>query len=84
MSIKLKCILEGNTDNYAIVNYKKGDSRNMTPTILIDSTVLSIVIIIVLLCSILQQIVYQIDRNINYVFVSKSLLFLAYISIIKI
>lgn len=64
------------------LTYKKGDSRNMTPTILIDHSI-SIVIIIVLLCSILQQIVYQIDININYVFVSKSLLFLAYISIIK-
>lgn len=60
------------------LTYKKGDSRNMTPTILIDHSI-SIVIIIVLLCSILQQIVYQIDININYVFVSKSLLFLAYI-----
>lgn len=64
------------------LTYKKGDSRNMTPTILIDHSI-SIVIIIVLLCSILQQIVYQIDININCVFVSKSLLFLAYISIIK-
>lgn len=64
------------------LTYKKGDSRNMTPTILIDHSI-SIVIIIVLLCSILQQIVYQIDININYVFVSKSLLFLAYISIIQ-
>lgn len=64
------------------LTYKKGDSRNMTLTILIDHSI-SIVIIIVLLCSILQQNVYQIDININYVFVSKSLLFLAYISIIK-
>lgn len=42
----------------------------MTPTILIDTTVYSIVIIIVLLCTIVQQIVYQIDINIIYVFVS--------------
>lgn len=42
----------------------------MTPTILIDATVYSIVIIIVLLCTILQQIVYQIDIHIIYVFVS--------------
>lgn len=33
------------------LTYKKGDSRNMTPTILIDHSI-SIIIIIVLLCSI--------------------------------
>lgn len=59
------------------LTYEKGNSQNMTPTILNDSTVCSIVKIIVLLCTILQQIVYQIDINIIYVFVSKLLLFLA-------
>lgn len=49
----------------------------MTPIILIDSTEFSIVIIILLLCTILQQIVYQININIIYVFVFQSLLFLA-------
>lgn len=59
------------------LTYKNGNSQNMTPTIFIDSTLFSIVKIIVLLCISLQQIVYQIDINIIYVFVSKSLLFLA-------
>lgn len=60
-----------------LLTYEKGNSKNMTPTILNDFTVCSIVKIIVLLCTILQQIVYQIDINSIYVFVSKSLLFLA-------
>lgn len=53
MLIKLKCILEGNIDNYVIVNYKKGDLWNMIFIILIDFIVFFIVIIIVLLCLIL-------------------------------
>lgn len=60
-----------------LLTYEKGNSQNMTPTILNDFTECSIVNIIVLLCTILQQIVYQIDINLIYVFVSKSLLFLA-------